>query len=213
VTDVEASVEEVFANAFRGHPCVFAGPGVHRLDLPGGAWSGWVEGDQAVLDLCSGPTLDVGCGPGRMTQLLAERGAIVLGIDVVPEAVWQTRGRGVAAILRDVFERLPAEGRWQTVLLADGNLGIGGDPVRLLQRIRELLGRGGRVVADVAAPGTGLRRGEVRLTAGGLTSEPFPWCVVGSDAVADLAAQAGFSSSTRDLGDRWVTVLETERAA
>ena len=26
-----------------------------------------------------------------MTQLLAERGEIVLGIDVVPEAIWQTR--------------------------------------------------------------------------------------------------------------------------
>jgi SAM-dependent methyltransferase len=213
VADVEASVEAVFANAFRGHPSVFAGPGVHRLDLPADAWSGRVEGDAAVLDLCWGPTLDVGCGPGRMTQLLAERGALVLGIDVVPEAVWQTRGRGVAAILRDVFERVPAEGRWQTVLLADGNLGIGGDPVRLLQRMGELLVLGGRVVADVAPPGTGLRRGEVRLTAGGLTSEPFPWCVVGADAVADLAAEAGFSSSTRDLDDRWVAVLETVGAA
>jgi SAM-dependent methyltransferase len=115
VADVEASVEEVFAHVFRGHPCVFNGPGAHRLDLPADAWSGSVEGDHAVLDLCRGPTLDVGCGPGRMTQLLAERGAIVLGIDVVPEAVWQTRGRGVAAILRDVFERVPAEGRWETV--------------------------------------------------------------------------------------------------
>ena len=190
-------------------PACSPDPAYRRLDLPAGAWSGPVEGDPALLDLCCGPTLDVGCGPGRMTQLLAERGAIVLGIDVVPEAVWQTRDRGVAAILRDVFERVPAEGRWQTVLLADGNLGIGGDPVRLLQRIGELLVRGGRVVADLAPPGTGLRRGEVRLTAGGLTSQPFPWCVVGVDAVADLAAAAGFSFSTRALGDRWVTVLET----
>jgi SAM-dependent methyltransferase len=217
VSDVEASVEEVFANAFRGHPCVFTGPfigpGAHRVDLPADAWSGSVQGDHAVLDLCCGPTLDVGCGPGRMTQLLAERGAIVLGIDVVPEAVWRTRGRGVAAILRDVFERVPAEGRWETVLLADGNFGIGGHPVRLLQRMKQLLIPGGRVVGDVAPPGTGLRRGEVRLTAGGLTSEPFPWCVVGADAVPGLAAEAGFTSSTRSLDDRWVAVLETERAA
>jgi hypothetical protein len=77
----------------------------------------------------------------------------------------------------------------------------------------ELLIGGGRVVVDVAPPGTGLRRGEVRLTAGGLISEPFPWCVVGADAVPDLAAEAEFTSSTRTLGDRWVAVLETERAA
>ena len=139
-----------------------AGPGVTRLDVPADAWTGSLDGDQAVLDLCTGPTLDVGCGPGRMTQLLAERGEIVLGIDVVPEAVWQTRDRGVAAILRDVFERVPAEGRWETVLLAGGNLGIGGDPVRLLRRIAQLLAPGGRVVADVGLPGTGLHSGTVQ---------------------------------------------------
>ena len=209
MADLEATIEEVFATAFRGHPCVFAGPGVTRLEVPADGWSGSVDGDDAVLDLCDGPTLDVGCGPGRMTQLLAERGAIVLGIDVVPEAVWQTRYRGVSALLRDVFERVPAEGRWRTVLLADGNLGIGGDPVRLLERVGELLVRGGRVVADVAPPGTGLRQGQVRLMAGGLISEPFPWCVVGADAVPDLAADVGYSSSTREIGARWVAVLET----
>jgi SAM-dependent methyltransferase len=213
VTDLEASVEDVFAQVFRGHPCVFEGLGSQRLDVPAEAWSGGVDGDAEVLDLCRGPTIDVGCGPGRMTQLLAERGAIVLGIDVVPEAVWQTRDRGVAAILRDVFDGVPAEGRWQTALLADGNLGIGGDPVRLLRRIGELLGPGGRVVADVAPPGTGLRRGEVRLTAAGLTSEAFPWCVVGADAVRRIAEEAGFSWHVQDLGGRWVAVLEPEVTA
>jgi SAM-dependent methyltransferase len=213
VADLESTIEEVFATAFRGHPCVFDGPGVTRLEVPADGWSGSVDGDDALLDLCQGPTLDVGCGPGRMTQLLAERGAIVLGIDVVPEAVWQTRYRGVSAHLRDVFEGGPAVGRWRTVLLADGNLGIGGDPVRLLERMGELLVRGGRVVADVAPPGTGLRQGQVRLMAGGLISEPFPWCVVGADAVPELAADVGYSSSTREIGTRWVAVLETDRAA
>ena len=207
MSDVEASVEEVFAHVFRGHPCVFAGPDVTRLDVPADAWTGTLDGDAAVLDLCTGPTLDVGCGPGRMTQLLAERGEIVLGIDVVPEAIWQTRDRGVSAILRNVFERVPAEGRWETVLLADGNLGIGGDPVRLLRRIAQLLAPGGRVVADLAPPGTGLHSGSVRLSAGGLTSEPFPWAVVGADAMPSVATAAGFAAETHDVGDRWVGVL------
>jgi SAM-dependent methyltransferase len=205
-------VETVFATVFRGHRCVLAGPGVVRLDVPAHAWSGAVVGDRAVLDLCVGATLDVGCGPGRMTRLLAERGGIVLGIDVVPEAVWQTRDRGVAALLRDVFERVPAEGRWQTVLLADGNLGIGGDPVRLLRRIGQVLAPGGRVVADVAPPGTGLRSGEVRLSAGGLTSEPFPWSVVGADAVGAVAADAGFDAEVSDVGGRWVATLRAGAA-
>ena len=41
--------------------------------------------------------------------------------------------RGGAALRRDVFAPLPGEGRWYTALLADGNVGIGGDPVALLQ--------------------------------------------------------------------------------
>ena len=62
--------------------------------------------------------------------------------------------RGGAALRRDVFDTLPGEGRWETALLADGNVGIGGDPVALLRRLREVLDPRGRVVAEVAAPGT-----------------------------------------------------------
>jgi SAM-dependent methyltransferase len=177
-----------------------------------GSWTGVRHGDVAVLDLCTGPTLDVGCGPGRMTRLLAERGSIVLGIDVVPEAVFLTRDGGAAAVLRDVFDQVPAEGRWETVLLADGNLGIGGDPLRLLSRLRHLLAPGGRVVADVAEPGTGLQTDAVRLTVGGMTSAPFPWAVVGADAIGGLAQEAGFATATVDVGGRWVAVLEADAA-
>ncbi|MBF4766446.1 class I SAM-dependent methyltransferase [Nocardioides agariphilus] len=212
-------VSAVFAQAFRGHPCVVA-TAEHEdvsahvatpFDVQHG-WTGTMAGDHALLDLCDGPTLDVGCGPGRMTELLAERGRVALGIDVVPEAVWQTRDRGVAAILRDVFESVPAEGRWHTVLLADGNLGIGGDPVRLLRRVAQLLTPGGRVVADVAPPGTGWHTGTVRLTSGGMTSEPFPWAVVGADALGEVATRAGFSARTLDLDGRWVGVLQEAAA-
>jgi SAM-dependent methyltransferase len=191
-----------------GHPVSAVFTEAYRV----GSWSGALDGDDAVVDLCTGPTLDVGCGPGRMTRLLAERGTIVLGIDVVPEAVWRTRDRGAVAMLRDVFDRVPAEGRWGTVLLADGNLGIGGNPSRLLARLRHLLSPGGLVVADVAPPGTGLRAGTVQLRAGGLVSEPFPWAFVGADAVAEVARGGGFATTTRDIDGRWVAVMEADAA-
>jgi len=44
-------------------------------------------------------------------------------------------------VRRSVFDALPAEGRWHTALLADGNVGIGGDPIRLLSRLRGLIAR------------------------------------------------------------------------
>ena len=99
---------------------------------------GWLHaspGDRSILDRCEGPTLDIGSGPGRLTVALAERGIPALGIDITPYAVDLARSSGALVMLRDVFDRVPGTGRWSTVLLADGNIGIGGDPAALLSRV------------------------------------------------------------------------------
>ncbi|ANH39335.1 Mg-protoporphyrin IX methyl transferase [Nocardioides dokdonensis FR1436] len=202
----------VFARALQGIPCRVVGLDDGPSVLPMGEWTREAdEQDLAVLAHCSGPTLDIGCGPGRMTASLARMGHQVLGIDVVPEAVEQTRQRGVPALLRDLYDALPDEGRWETVLLADGNVGIGGDPVALLRRSRELLGSFGRVVVEVAAPGTALSTRWVTLEAGEARSRPFRWSVVGADDIATVAAKAGLGVTTCTgvgSGDRWVSVLQ-----
>ena len=165
--------------------------------------------DRAMLDLCLGATLDVGCGPGRLASALAERGHVVLGIDVVREAVGRTRSRGAPALRRDVFSDLPGEGRWDTALLADGNIGIGGDPVALLHRLRELLDPRGRVVAEVAPPGTPCTVGWASLRWGEDVSDPIPWSVLGVDDLAAVAAEVGLDVlDVHRLGERWCAVLE-----
>ena len=89
-------------------------------------------------------------GPDRagLTVALAERGIPALAIDITPYAVALARSSGALALQRDVFGRLPGTGRWETVLLADGNIGIGGDPAALLRRARDLLAPHGAVVAE-----------------------------------------------------------------
>lgn len=145
------SFSTVFSRALRGHPWSVVGIGDPPQQLPVADWSRPAdESDHLLIDECSGPTVDIGCGPGRLSARLAELGHVVLGIDVVHEAVEQTRERGASAIVRDVFDPLPGEGRWQTALLADGNIGIGGDPVALLRRVRELVDPRGRIVVEVA---------------------------------------------------------------
>lgn len=106
------------------------------------------DADQSVLARCTGPVLDIGCGPGRFVVALGERGTAAMGLDIAETAVSLTRGRGLPAVLRSVFAPIPGEGRWPTVLLMDGNIGIGSDPHRLLDRIRGLLAAGGRLIVE-----------------------------------------------------------------
>lgn len=209
MTVVDTSFSRVFTRALRGEECALVGLGAPVV-LPVARWRSDADAaDEHLLGHCAGATLDVGCGPGRLTAALAARGGVVLGIDVVPEAVGQTRDRGGTALHRDVFDRVPGEGRWDRVLLADGNIGIEGDPVGLLRRVRELLRPGGRAVVEVGVPGVGTVSSWAVLEGGGLRSRPFRWAVVGADAVPGLAARAGLASEdVHPFGDRWCAVLE-----
>ncbi|MCY7394973.1 MAG: class I SAM-dependent methyltransferase [Nocardioides sp.] len=211
----DSSFTSVFTHALQGRPCTVVGVGDPGGEgdvstrLPVGDWVRDADAaDLTLLSHCEGPTLDIGCGPGRLAAALAERGRVVLGIDVVHEAVGQTRDRGVAALRRDVFQRLPGEGRWSTALLADGNVGIGGDPVALLRRTRELIDPRGRIVVEVAEPGCATQTLWAVLECAGARSRPFRWAVVGADAVHDVAEQAGLGvRAVHEFGGRWCAVL------
>jgi SAM-dependent methyltransferase len=149
--------------------------------------------DGTLLRRCRGPVLDVGCGPGRLVAGAACRGLPALGVDVSPAAVERTRGLGGAVLRRSVFERLPAEGRWGTALLADGNIGIGGDPVSLLRRVRDLLAPGGRLLTEAAAYEVDERM-TVRIEdAQGRQGGDFPWARLGPSALRAAARAAGLA--------------------
>jgi SAM-dependent methyltransferase len=158
--------------------------------LPVDQWQQGRPGDRALLDRCAGPTLDIGSGPGRLTLALAERGLPALGIDVTPYAVEMTRRAGGLALLRDVFDRIPGAGRWETVLLADGNIGIGGDPRVLLRRVATLVGRSGRALIEL---GETTHTEWIRLRDERQVSEWFRWAHVGTDTIGEYAGAAGMS--------------------
>ncbi|MFE9461811.1 class I SAM-dependent methyltransferase [Streptomyces californicus] len=172
--------------------------------------SGAGSADLSALHRCEGPVLDVGCGPGRLVAELASLGHRALGIDVSEAAVARTRRLGGAALVRSVFDPLPGEGRWGTLLLLDGNIGIGGDPAALLERAAALLGSGGLLIAE-SAPVDVDERVRVRLDDGRgvLSGEPgsspvcdagesFPWARIGTPALLRYARASGWRTA-----DQW----------
>jgi SAM-dependent methyltransferase len=174
-------------------------------------WDGPLdEADHEVAGRVDGATLDVGCGPGRFVSAVAQRGFPVLGIDIAEAAVDLTRRRGGHALQRNVFSPVPATGRWEWALLIDGNVGIGGDPCRLLRRIGELLCPGGRVIVEVTPPGGGSRRHLARLESPLSTGSWFPWATVCADSVGAEAGLAGLHLQDRwRVGHRWFAQLAT----
>ena len=188
------------------------GLGDEPEELPVHRWRRDADDDDlALLGHCEGHTLDLGCGPGRLTAALARLGHVTLGIDVVREAVDQTQARGASALRRDVFDRLPGEGRWHTVLLADGNVGIGGDPLALLRRGPAAGGATGRVVVELAGPGVPPSSRWAVLECDGVRSAPFRWSTVGIDDVAEVARAAGLGRvELHPVGEhRWCAVLRS----
>lgn len=195
-----------FDTALLGESCWLELASGERITLQVDRWRATPEpSDEMMLAHCTGPTLDIGCGPGRLTSALTSRGVPVLGVDISPVAIRLTLSRGAVALRRDVFTAIPGEGRWNTVLLADGNVGIGGNPVRLLRRVRQLVSPTGNVLVEVERPGAGVRHRPVRLNG---TGKWFPWAWLGADAVQETAQAAGFRVRwLAEGGDRWFTEL------
>ncbi|TDE55662.1 methyltransferase domain-containing protein [Nonomuraea mesophila] len=188
-------IGELYADALAGESAELEHVDGTRTTLETARWFEPIDGDEELLSHCSSPTLDVGSGPGRLTAALTRRGVRALGIDITPRAVALTRRAGGFALLRDVFDDIPGSGRWATALLADGNIGIGGNPEALLHRLRQLLRPGGTIVAEVAPPGTPSRVDRLRLRRGPLTGEWFGWATVSASDIRRVGLAAGFTEA------------------
>ena len=167
--------------------------------LDASRWRGPARGaDRTLLNRVDGPTLDIGCGPGRLAAALTRQGIPCLGVDPSALSVQLTRRAGGHAIRRSVFERLPYAGTWACALLADGNIGIGGNPVRLLRRVGELLAPAGRLLVEVDPPRSGSGRRRIRLEDdAGRVGQWFPWAQLAADEVDAAAVSAGMVVRSR----------------
>jgi SAM-dependent methyltransferase len=164
--------------------------------------------ERRFLQQLSGPVLDVGCGPGRAAAFLRHRGTAALGLDANPALVDLARANGAWCVHQSMFDPVPFEGRWHEVLLLDGNIGIGGDPAKLIERLRSIVVIGGRALLEVERFG-GITPMIVREHHAGVVGAPFPWATVSVAALDALIVGAGWRCvHVHEIDDRLVAELE-----
>jgi SAM-dependent methyltransferase len=179
-----------------------------RRRLPLDRWISDAPADEELLlDRAVGPVLDIGCGAGRHLAALAKRGIDATGVEVSRLAVEIARRRNVDVIHGSVFD-LPTDSRWMTALLLDGNVGIRGEPGKLLDRVSGLLDPAGRALVEVEAPGTETRVLNLHLEGPDHVSEWFAWAWVGADGVGEIARMTGLVEVEQwSIGERWFSEL------
>jgi SAM-dependent methyltransferase len=170
------------------------------------------EGERELLAGLRGPVLDLGCGPARLVVALGQLGIPALGVDASPRAIGRALERDAPALQRSVFEPLPGEGRWPSVLLFDGNVGIGGDPIVLLSRVAALISDDGVAIVEVEPPGAPTTITHARLERDDERTTWFPWAWVGADAMDEIAVRAGLTRRRWLRHDqRWFAELAKSR--
>jgi SAM-dependent methyltransferase len=116
----------------------------------------WPATERRAMRAVRGRVLDVGCGAGRVSLYLQERGHDVTAIDESPLAVEVARRRGVRnASARSAGDIDSSLGTFDTIVLLRNNFGLigrEGSASRLLRRFAAVTSEQGRIVTDSVDP-------------------------------------------------------------
>jgi SAM-dependent methyltransferase len=147
-----ASGQQVVEVVERDDGVVFTSDGRYYL----APFRNWWPQERRAMRFVRGRVLDLGCGAGRVSLHLQNRGFEVVGIDVSPTAVEVSRRRGVAdARVGTVATALKKGEQFDTILLLGNNLGVFAGEAqgrRLLRRLAQMATRQGRILAGSYDP-------------------------------------------------------------
>ena len=115
-------------------------------------YSEWPECERKALTHVKGRVLDIGCGSGRHSLWLQERGIDVVAIDISSLAVRVAKARGVKVPLLMAAQGLAfAPDAVDTVLLLGNNFGICGnitDTQRMMRQLYRIVSEDGCVITS-----------------------------------------------------------------
>lgn len=107
----------------------------------------WNHNVKKAMEYVRGRVLDVGCGAGRHSLYLQERGHEVTGIDISPGAVEVSKKRGLKDARCISVDKVTGEmGKFDTVIMMGNNFGL----LENLTRGKELLRRFYRITSEDA---------------------------------------------------------------
>ena len=116
----------------------------------------WPDHQREAIGLARGRVLDVGCGAGRNSLYLQERGHDVVGIDLSQSAIEVCRERGMkSAFVKSVTTIGPGLGTFDTILMLGNNFGLFGGFSRarwLLRRFKSITTENARIIAESRDP-------------------------------------------------------------
>ena len=175
--------------------------------------------EATLLERAMGRCLDIGCGAGRILRYLDTKGQAVIGIDIDPLLIQLCRELGCRTAHVGSWETLEQFGRFETFLLLNRTIGIGGDLAgakRLLAHCAANAPRGGRLIFDsyeITNP-TGLLERKLRYKYRGQYSESFPWVQFSSQIAGRILPETGWQieSLTREE-DRYGVVARRTASA
>ena len=120
-------------------------------------YSSWSRRERQAINLAKGRVLDIGCGAGRFSLHLQQRGFDVTGIDNSRGAVKVCKLRGVKNVrLRSIDEIGKFKpGSFDTVIMMGNNFGLFGGfkkARRLLKQMHVITSAGGQIIAEAVDP-------------------------------------------------------------
>lgn len=195
----------------------------------------WLPAEKQSMKYVRGRVLDIGCGAGRHSLYLQERGFDVTGIDNSPGAVKVCRARGLReAVVRPIEDLSKFKSAsFDTVLMMGNNFGLvrsRDEAPTLLKELYRITSAGGRIIAGSMNPyGTSKpahlsyhklnrRRGRMpgqirfRIRFGTAISDWFDYLLVTPEEMGSILQGTGWhiKKILGDAGHRYFAMIEKD---
>ncbi|MCW4022532.1 MAG: class I SAM-dependent methyltransferase [archaeon] len=120
------------------------------------SYKNWQPSEQKAMDFVKGKVLDIGCGAGRHSLYLQEKGFEVVGIDVSPLAIKVCKLRGLKQAKVMPVENLDFKlNSFDTIIMMGNNFGLLGSlskAQKVLKSFYEITSENAVIIADTRDP-------------------------------------------------------------